>query len=187
MKKLSKKLLVFAVSIAIIFGLSACSEKDNKEVIKIWNKTDYEISVNNNKIKQGKFIEIDNKDQEDQYNINISYDDGVEINLGKVKLSDIKENIEIKYEDGVTYIKYVTKKGDEINTKESELQKEEKSKSKAQDVRSQETQKNEVKSNIEKESSSSNNTNSHDQSDNNSKPTSSNDNCVDVDDPNNYY
>ena len=188
MRKLSKNILVLALSIAVLFVLSGCSDNDDKEGVKIWNKTGYDISMNNNKIKQGKSIKIESSNNGDEkYNIKISYSGGAEVSLGSVILSDIKENIEIKYEDGVTFIQYVTKKGDKISTKESELQKKLNAEPKSPDVKPQETQNNEVKNNIEQGTPSSNNTNSEEGSDNNSKPTSSNDNCVDVDDPNNYY
>lgn len=182
-------LLMLMITFTII-GLSGCANKDKDEAIKIWNKTGYEISVNDNKIKKDEALELKKQDiKSDDYDISVSYDDGIKHTLGSIKISEIKNKIEIRYEDEVTYLLYETKDGNTVNTKQEELDKLNKKKEKEKENSTEnnstnqeepvESNKNQNSGAVQKEAPSSNDTGTHE--------SSNNDNCVDVDDPNNYY
>ena len=171
-----------------IIGLSGCANIEKEEAIKIWNKTGYEINMNDNKIKKDEAFELKKRDKKaDKYDINISYDDGSKHALGSIKVSEINSKIEIRYEDGITYLLYETKNGKIVNTKKEELNKQNEQKIKDESTENNApNQKEQVGSNknqnngaTENEEPSSNDTGTHE--------SSNNDNCVDVDDPNNYY
>lgn len=190
MKNKNKNILILIMLILAltIIGLSGCANKEKEEAIKIWNKTGYEINMNDNKIKKDEAFELKKRDKKaDKYDINISYSDGSKYALGIIKISDINSKIEIRYEDGVTYLLYKTKNGKTINTKKEELDKQNEQKTKEDSAENNvPNQKEQVGSNknqnngaVEEEEPSSNDTGTHE--------SSNNDNCVDVDDPNNYY
>lgn len=190
MKNKNKNILILIMLILAltIIGLSGCANKEKEEAIKIWNKTGYEINMNDNKIKKDEAFELKKRDKKaDKYDINISYSDGSKYALGIIKISEINSKIEIRYEDGVTYLLYKTKNGKTINTKKEELDKQNEQKTKEDSAENNvPNQKEQVGSNknqnngaVEEEEPSSNDTGTHE--------SSNNDNCVDVDDPNNYY
>lgn len=191
MKNRNKSILILMILMLAltIVGLSGCADKEKEQTIKIWNKTGYEISINDNKIKQDEALELKKQDNKtDKYDINISYNnDGSKYALGSIKISEINSKIEIRYEDGITYLLYETKNGKIVNTKKEEIDKQNEQKTKEDSTENNaQSQKEPVESNknqnneaVEKEEPNSNETGTHE--------SSNNDNCVDVDDPNNYY
>ena len=46
-----------------IVGLSGCANKEKEETIKIWNKTGYEININDNKIKKDEAFELKKREK----------------------------------------------------------------------------------------------------------------------------
>lgn len=180
--------------LAVVFALSACSSQDKEETVKVLNKTGFDISMNNHEIKKDKSYEIKVKEDKKTYKLKISYQDGDIKELGSVKLGDIKSKIEIKYEDGVTFMKYETKKGKKVSTKEKEL----KAKIEAEAATStpatentQATRQQTVVSGNNQRSTSKNTAPANTQKNQrpaggNSGAAKNNDNCVDPDDPNNY-
>lgn len=190
MKNRNKSILILMMLMLTltIVGLSGCANKEKEETIKIWNKTGYEININDNKIKKDEAFELKKRDKKaDKYDINISYNDGSKYALGSIKISEINSKIEIRYEDGITYLLYETKNGKIVNTKKEELNKQNEQKTKEDSTENNaQSQKEPVESNknqnndaVKKEAPSSNDTSTNE--------SSNNDNCVDVDDPNNYY
>ena len=180
--------------LAVVFALSACSSQDKEETVKVLNKTGFDISMNNHKIKKDKSYEIKVKEDKKTYRLKISYQDGDIKELGSVKLGDIKSKIEIKYEDGVTFMAYETKKGKKVSTKEKEI----KAKIEAEAATStpakentQATRQQTVVSENNQRSTSKNTAPANTQKNQrpaggNSGAAKNNDNCVDPDDPNNY-
>ena len=193
MKKLKKSFITMMLMLAVVFALSACSSQD-KETVKVLNKTGFDISMNNHKIKKDKSYEIKVKEDKKTYKLKISYQDGDIKELGSVKLGDIKSKIEIKYEDGVTFMAYETKKGKKVSTKEKEL----KAKIEAEAATStpatentQATRQQTVVAGNNQRSTSKNTAPANTQKNQrpaggNSGAAKNNDNCVDPDDPNNY-
>lgn len=190
MKNRNKSILILMMLMLTltIVGLSGCANKEKEETIKIWNKTGYEININDNKIKKDEAFELKKRDKKaDKYDINISYNDGSKYALGSIKISDINSKIEIRYEDGITYLLYETKNGKIVNTKKEELNKQNEQKTKQDSTENNDqsqkeiggSNKNQNNEAVEKEEPNSNETGTHE--------SSNNDNCVDVDDPNNYY
>ena len=194
MKKLKKSFITMMLMLAVVFALSACSSQDKEETVKVLNKTGFDISMNNHKIKKDKSYEIKVKEDKKTYKLNISYQDGDIKELGSVKLGDIKSKIEIKYEDGVTFMAYETKKGKKVSTKEKEL----KAKIEAEEATStpatentQATRQQTVVAGNNQRSTSKNTAPANTQKNQrpaggNSGAAKNNDNCVDPDDPNNY-
>ena len=194
MKKLKKSFITMMLMLAVVFALSACSSQDKEETVKVLNKTGFDISMNNHKIKKDKSYEIKVKEDKKTYKLKISYQDGDIKELGSVKLGDIKSKIEIKYEDGVTFMAYETKKGKKVSTKEKEL----KAKIEAEAATSipatentQATRQQTVVSGNNQRSTSKNTAPANTQKNQrpaggNSGAAKNNDNCVDPDDPNNY-
>lgn len=192
MKKLKKSFITMMLMLAVVFALSACSSQDKEETVKVLNKTGFDISMNNHEIKKDKSYEIKVKEDKKTYKLKISYQDGDIKELGSVKLGDIKSKIEIKYEDGVTFMKYETKKGKKVSTKEKEL----KAKIEAEAATSatentQATRQQTVVSGNNQRSTSKNTAPANTQKNQrpaggNSGAAKNNDNCVDPDDPNNY-
>ena len=178
--------------LALVFALSACSSQDKEETVKVLNKTGFDISMNNHKIKKDKSYEIKVKEDKKTYKLKISYQDGDIKELGSVKLGDIKSKIEIKYEDGVTFMAYETKKGKKVSTKEKELKaKIEAATSTPATENTQATRQQTVAAGNNQSSTSKNTAPANTQKNQrpaggNSGAAKNNDNCVDPDDPNNY-
>ena len=196
MKKLKKSFITMMLMLAVVFALSACSSQDKEETVKVLNKTGFDISMNNHKIKKDKSYEIKVKEDKKTYRLKISYQDGDIKELGSVKLGDIKSKIEIKYEDGVTFMAYETKKGKKVSTKEKELKaKTEAEASTSTSARATEntqaTRQQTVAAGNNQRSTSKNTAPANTQKNQrpaggNSGAAKNNDNCVDPDDPNNY-
>lgn len=192
MKKLKKSFITMMLMLAVVFALSACSSQDKEETVKVLNKTGFDISMNNHKIKKDKSYEIKVKEDKKTYRLKISYQDGDIKELGSVKLGDIKSKIEIKYEDGVTFMAYETKKGKKVSTKEKELKaKIEAATSTPATENTQATRQQTVVSGNNQRSTSKNTAPANTQKNQrpaggNSGAAKNNDNCVDPDDPNNY-
>ena len=158
--------------LAVVFALSACSSQDKEETVKVLNKTGFDISMNNHKIKKDKSYEIKVKEDKKTYKLKISYQDG----------------------DGVTFMAYETKKGKKVSTKEKEL----KAKIEAEAATStpatentQATRQQTVVAGNNQRSTSKNTAPANTQKNQrpaggNSGAAKNNDNCVDPDDPNNY-
>ena len=194
MKKLKKSFITMMLMLAVVFALSACSSQDKEETVKVLNKTGFDISMNNHEIKKDKSYEIKVKEDKKTYKLKISYQDGDIKELGSVKLGDIKSKIEIKYEDGVTFMKYETKKGKKVSTKEKELKAKivaEAATSTSATENTQATRQQTVVSGNNQRSTSKNTAPANTQKNQrpaggNSGAAKNNDNCVDPDDPNNY-
>ena len=194
MKNLKKSFITMMLMLALVFALSACSSQDKEETVKVLNKTGFDISMNNHKIKKDKSYEIKVKEDKKTYKLKISYQDGDIKELGSVKLGDIKSKIEIKYEDGVTFMEYETKKGKKVSTKEKELKakiEEEAATSTPATENTQATRQQTVVSGNNQRSTSKNTAPANTQKNQrpaggNSGAAKNNDNCVDPDDPNNY-
>ena len=192
MKNLKKSFITLMLMLALVFALSACSSQYKEETVKVLNKTGFDISMNKHKIKKDKSYEIKVKEDKKTYRLKISYQDGDIKELGSVKLGDIKSKIEIKYEDGVTFMAYETKKGKKVSTKEKELKaKTEAATSTPATENTQATRQQTVVSGNNQRSTSKNTAPANTQKNQrpaggNSGAAKNNDNCVDPDDPNNY-
>lgn len=194
MKNLKKSFITMMLMLALVFALSACSSQDKEETVKVLNKTGFDISMNNHKIKKDKSYEIKVKEDKKTYKLKISYQDGDIKELGSVKLGDIKSKIEIKYEDGVTFMEYETKKGKKVSTKEKELKvkiEAEAATSTPATENTQATRQQTVAAGNNQSSTSKNTAPANTQKNQrpaggNSGAAKNNDNCVDPDDPNNY-
>ena len=67
MKKLKKSFITMMLMLAVVFALSACSSQDKEETVKVLNKTGFDISMNNHKIKKDKSYEIKVKEDKKTY------------------------------------------------------------------------------------------------------------------------